>query len=47
MAQEPVAPNVLTQIPGPRTVSMKAELDEIFDSRAVQLVVDYEKSRGN
>ncbi|KIM93411.1 hypothetical protein OIDMADRAFT_173196 [Oidiodendron maius Zn] len=47
MAEEPVAPRVLTQVPGPRTLSTKKELDPIFDSRATQLVIDYEKSYGN
>lgn len=47
MAEEPTAPRVLTQVPGPRTISTKEELDPIFDSRAVQLVIDYERSHGN
>jgi hypothetical protein len=47
MAEEPVAPSVLTQVPGPRTLNIKEELDPFFDSRAIQLVIDYKKSNGN
>jgi 4-aminobutyrate aminotransferase / (S)-3-amino-2-methylpropionate transaminase len=44
---EPSAPSVLTTIPGPSTDSVKSQLDVIFDSRTVQLVIDYTKSSGN
>lgn len=47
MPGEPSTPQVVTQVPGPRSISTKERLDPVFDARAVQLVVDYEKSQGN
>lgn len=47
MAEEPVAPSVLTDVPGPRSLGIIEELDPFFDSRTIQLVVDYKKSNGN
>lgn len=40
-------PQVYTSIPGPRTKEAAAALNEVFDTRSVNLVVDYEKSHGN
>lgn len=44
---EPKAPRVHTAVPGLATKSAKSSLDGCFDARAVQLVVDYDNSRGN
>jgi 4-aminobutyrate aminotransferase / (S)-3-amino-2-methylpropionate transaminase len=38
---------VITEIPGPLSKASAKKLDAFFDSRAVQLVVDYDKSQGN
>lgn len=46
-SHEPIAPSVSTAVPGPATEQAKSSLDGFFDARAVQLVVDYEKSQGN
>lgn len=45
--QEPSRPHIATAVPGPATLGTKSALDGITDARAVQLVVDYEKSTGN
>lgn len=44
---EPVAPSVHTEFPGPRAREMIKELDEVFDTRALNTLVDYERSVGN
>ena len=45
---EPSAPQLVSSsIPGPRSVQLKKELQEIQNADAVQLFVDYEKSIGN
>ena len=44
---EPVAPSVRTEFPGPRAREMIKELDEVFDTRALNTLVDYERSVGN
>ncbi|KZF24282.1 4-aminobutyrate aminotransferase [Xylona heveae TC161] len=46
-AKEPKAPEVHTAIPGPESKNIQSQLDGVFDARAVQFVVDYEKSIGN
>lgn len=38
---------VHTKIPGPVSKAAVEKLDTFFDARAVQIVVDYEKSSGN
>lgn len=42
-----VQPSVTTAVPGPATASALRELNEVYDVRAAQLVVDYERSHGN
>ncbi|XP_003738558.1 4-aminobutyrate aminotransferase, mitochondrial [Galendromus occidentalis] len=45
---EPSAPHLVTSsIPGPRSLQLKKELQDIQNADAVQLFVDYEKSIGN
>jgi hypothetical protein len=46
-AHEPTDPKVTTAVPGPVTNSTQESLNAFFDARAVQLIVDYEKSQGN
>jgi 4-aminobutyrate aminotransferase/(S)-3-amino-2-methylpropionate transaminase len=44
---EPKAPVVQTAIPGPKNKAAAADLDEVFDSRSLNLLGDYSKSVGN
>ncbi|RPA87178.1 4-aminobutyrate transaminase gata [Ascobolus immersus RN42] len=45
---EPEAPSIKTsEIPGPVAVEKIKALDEIFDTRALNMLCDYEKSLGN
>lgn len=45
---EPSVPQLVTSsIPGPRSLQLKKELQDIQNADAVQLFVDYEKSIGN
>lgn len=46
-ANEPAAPSIKTAIPGPISQKAIAELDEVFDTRAINTICDYEKSNGN
>ena len=39
--------SVTTSVPGPATTAALKELNGVFDVRAAQLVVDYDKSFGN
>ncbi|SPN99869.1 probable UGA1 - 4-aminobutyrate aminotransferase (GABA transaminase) [Cephalotrichum gorgonifer] len=39
--------SVVTDVPGPQSKAAAKHLDAVFDSRAVLLVADYEKSSGN
>jgi 4-aminobutyrate aminotransferase/(S)-3-amino-2-methylpropionate transaminase len=44
---EPEGPTVKTQIPGPKAKAAIAELDEVFDTRSLNMLTDYSKSVGN
>src|SRR4051812_25162947 len=44
---EPSGPSVKTEIPGPKSKVAIAELDEVFDTRSLNMICDYEKSVGN
>ncbi|KAK3333135.1 aminotransferase class-III-domain-containing protein [Cercophora scortea] len=46
-AWEPEGPTVKTAIPGPKAKAAIAELDEVFDTRSLNMLVDYQKSSGN
>ena len=48
-AQEPNEPRIVTkEIPGPKSVQLKGELDTLSQQAAtVQLFIDYEKCFGN
>lgn len=39
--------SVVTDVPGPKSKAEVKKLGGFFDSRAVQFVVDYNKSSGN
>lgn len=40
-------PSVLGPVPGFRAQEMKVDLDRVFDTRSVSMMVDYAKSHGN
>lgn len=44
---EPEAPSVKTPIPGPKSKAAIAELDEVFDTRSLNMLTDYTRSTGN
>ena len=44
---EPEGPSVKTDIPGPKSRAAIAELDEVFDTRSLNMLTDYTKSVGN
>lgn len=46
-AGEPSGPVVQTQIPGPKTQAAIEELNEVFDTRSINMLADYTKSKGN
>lgn len=46
-ADEPKAPSVQTAVPGPKNQAAAKELSEVFDTRSLNLLADYEKSIGN
>src|SRR4051812_19790467 len=45
--EEPAGPTVQTAIPGPKSKAALQELDEVFDTRSVNMMADYNKSFGN
>ena len=45
--QEPSAPIVKTQIPGPKAQAAIKELDEVFDTRSLNMIANYHQSFGN
>ncbi|EPE10323.1 4-aminobutyrate aminotransferase [Ophiostoma piceae UAMH 11346] len=47
LAAEPQAPSVSTAVPGPKAKAIAADLDVVFDTRALNMVADYRKSHGN
>ncbi|KAK4204377.1 putative 4-aminobutyrate aminotransferase [Triangularia verruculosa] len=44
---EPKGPSVKTEIPGPKAKEKIAELNEVFDTRSLNMLTDYYKSAGN
>ncbi|KAI0377826.1 4-aminobutyrate aminotransferase [Hypomontagnella monticulosa] len=46
-AGEPDAPVVKTEIPGPASKEYIAKLDQVFDTRSLNMLADYTKSVGN
>ncbi|KAI5459663.1 hypothetical protein BGZ63DRAFT_415194 [Mariannaea sp. PMI_226] len=45
--QEPDGPSIKTEVPGPKGVAAQSKLDKVLDARTVNIVCDYESSRGN
>ncbi|KAM5480108.1 4-aminobutyrate transaminase [Microsporum audouinii] len=46
-SNEPAGPTVKTAIPGPKSKEAITQLDRVFDTRSLNMLVDYEKSAGN
>jgi 4-aminobutyrate aminotransferase/(S)-3-amino-2-methylpropionate transaminase len=46
-ADEPVGPRVVTAIPGPKSQKAIAELHKVFDTRALNMLGNYQQSYGN
>ncbi|KAK3990189.1 aminotransferase class-III-domain-containing protein [Cladorrhinum sp. PSN332] len=46
-AWEPKGPSVKTEIPGPKAKATIAELNEVFDTRSLNMLTDYYNSAGN
>lgn len=44
---EPSGPTVKTAIPGPKNTQAIKDLDKVFDTRSVNMLADYTKSKGN
>lgn len=44
---ESAAPRMQTSIPGPRSQAAIKELNHVFDTRSLNMLVDYDKSYGN
>ena len=44
---EAKGPVVQTEIPGPKSKAAVAELDDVFDTRSLNMLADYTKSHGN
>lgn len=46
-ANEAESPIVKTSIPGPKSKEYITKLDEVFDTRSLNMLADYTKSFGN
>lgn len=44
---EPAAPILKTKFPGPKAVEAVKELDDVFETRSVNMIADYTQSEGN
>lgn len=44
---EPAKPIVTTQIPGPESQKLIKQLDDVFDTRSLQMICDFSSSFGN
>ncbi|KAL6405079.1 4-aminobutyrate aminotransferase [Ilyonectria robusta] len=47
LANEPAKPVMRTSIPGPRSQAAVKQLDHVFDTRSLNMLVDYPKCNGN
>lgn len=45
--KEPTEPQILTSIPGPEAVLGIKQLTRVFDTRSVNMLIDYDKCFGN
>lgn len=44
---EPAGPQIRTAIPGPKSKKAIADLDRVFDTRALNMLANYQQSYGN
>lgn len=44
---EPEGPKVTTQLPGPQTQTIMKNLNKVFDTRSLKMIMDYKRSSGN
>jgi hypothetical protein len=44
---QPEQPSVRTALPRPQSISGREKLSSVFDTAAMRMLVDYERSRGN
>jgi 4-aminobutyrate aminotransferase/(S)-3-amino-2-methylpropionate transaminase len=44
---EPEGPVLKTEIPGPKSQEHISKLDQVFDTRSLNMLADYNKSFGN
>jgi 4-aminobutyrate aminotransferase / (S)-3-amino-2-methylpropionate transaminase len=44
---EPSGPSIKTEIPGPKSKELIAELDKVFDTRSLNMMADFTKSFAN
>lgn len=44
---EPAKPAVKTSLPGPKSKEAIGQLDTVFDTRSINMLVDYSKCNGN
>jgi 4-aminobutyrate aminotransferase/(S)-3-amino-2-methylpropionate transaminase len=44
---EPEGPSVKTEIPGPKAKAATTVLNEVFDTRSLNMLTDYSRSAGN
>lgn len=45
--REPPAPRMRTALPGPEAQAAVTQLDRVFDTRSLNMLVDYDQCRGN
>lgn len=44
---EPLGPQIRTEIPGPKSKKAIEELDKVFDTRSLNMIANYQQSFGN
>lgn len=44
---EPAAPILKTSVPGPKAAEAVKELDQVFETRSINMMADYTQSVGN
>lgn len=44
---EPKGPEVTTRLPGPQTQTIMKNLNKVFDTRSMKMIMDYKRSSGN
>lgn len=46
-SEEPQGPSLKTEVPGPNSKKLAQQLEEVFDTRSLNMMADYTKSFGN